>query len=193
MTTRSDPNGCAQSEATCAFALHALPPLEATEAEAHIAACPDCQRELKALQPVLDSLAHWPIDILRPRPSLQQDLRLRIAKETGRTPARPLGGPWSEPEWETVAPGIDCKLLATDPERHKVSMMVRLAPGARYPAHTHADTEELHLLDGELWIDRRKLLPGDHNCGRTGATDQDVWSETGCICLLITSTKDILR
>jgi hypothetical protein len=43
---------------------------------------------------------------------------------------------WSEPEWEQVAPGIECKLLATDTERHRVSMLVRLAPGARYPAHT---------------------------------------------------------
>ena len=67
---------------------------------------------------------------------------------------------WSEPEWEQVAPGIECKLLATDTERHRVSMLVRLAPGASYPAHTHAGVEELHLLDGELWIDERKLVPG---------------------------------
>jgi hypothetical protein len=59
---------------------------------------------------------------------------------------------WSEPEWEQVAPGIECKLLATDTERQRVSMPVRPAPGASYPAH---------LLDGELWIDARKLLPGD--------------------------------
>jgi len=85
------------------------------------------------------------------------------------------------------------KLLATDAERHRVSMLVRLAPGASYPAHTHADVEELHLLDGELWIDERKLVPGDYNYGAPGASDEHVWSETGCTCLLVTSTKDILR
>jgi anti-sigma factor ChrR (cupin superfamily) len=72
-------------------------------------------------------------------------------------------------------------------------MLVRLAPGARYPAHTHADVEELHLLDGELWIDERKLYPGDYNYGAPGAGDARVWSETGCTCLLVTSTKDVLR
>jgi anti-sigma factor ChrR (cupin superfamily) len=72
-------------------------------------------------------------------------------------------------------------------------MLVRLAPGARYPAHTHAGAEELHLLDGELWIDERKLLPGDYNHGAPGEGDERVWSETGCTCLLITSTKDVLR
>jgi anti-sigma factor ChrR (cupin superfamily) len=84
-------------------------------------------------------------------------------------------------------------MLATDDERHVVSMLVRLAPGASYPAHTHAGVEELHLLDGELWIDERKLFPGDYNYGRPGAGDQRVYSETGCTCVLITSTRDILR
>jgi len=73
-----------------------------------------------------------------------------------------------------------------------VSMLVRLAPGGEYPPHTHAGTEELHLLDGELWIDDRKLYPGDYNCADPGTGDRRVWSETGCTCVLVTSTKDVL-
>jgi anti-sigma factor ChrR (cupin superfamily) len=72
-------------------------------------------------------------------------------------------------------------------------MLVRLAPGASYPAHTHAGEEELHLLHGELWIDGRKLFAGDYNHGAPGEGDESVWSETGCTCVLTTSTKDILR
>ena len=106
--------------------------------------------------------------------------------------ALPAAPQWSEPDWEQVAPGIECKLLATDTERQRVSMLVRLAPGASYPAHTHAGVEELHLLDGELWIDERKLFPGDYNYGAPGAGDERVWSETGCTCVLVTSTKDVL-
>jgi anti-sigma factor ChrR (cupin superfamily) len=78
-------------------------------------------------------------------------------------------------------------------ERHRVSMLVRLAPGVDYPPHTHAGVEELHLLDGELWIDDRKLHPGDYNRAEPGSGDQRVWSETGCTCVLITSTRDRLR
>ena len=52
----------------------------------------------------------------------------------------------AEPEWEEAAPGISCKLLATDTEKHRVSMLVRLAPGAEYPPHRHAGVEELYLL-----------------------------------------------
>ena len=123
----------------------------------------------------------------------QGHLALRIAQETGKEAVLPSSRQWSEPEWEQVAPGIECKLLATDTQRYRVSMLVRLAPGASYPAHTHAGVEELHLLDGELWIDERKLFPGDYNYGAPGAGDDRVWSATGCTCVLVTSTKDVLR
>jgi hypothetical protein len=61
------------------------------------------------------------------------------------------------------------------------------------PPHSHAGIEELHLLDGELWIDDRKLYPGDYNRAEPGSSDARVWSETGCTCVLITSTRDVLR
>ena len=187
-----DSDRCEQSEVVYAYAAEALAPREIALAEAHIAACPECRRELASLRPLVDRLVCWPTDVLRPPRALQSRLAARIAEETGKPSAPPPASPWAEPDWEQVAPGIECKLLATDSERHRVSMLVRLAPGASYPAHTHAGIEELHLLAGELWIDERKLLPGDYNYGAPGAGDDRVWSETGCTCLLITSTEDVL-
>ena len=190
-------NRCEKAELASAYALQVLPASEVAAAEAHIASCSDCRRELESLRPVVDRFVSWPTDVLRPTASLQARLALRIAGETGQRPVLPPELPgvrrWSEPDWERVAPGIECKLLATDTDRHRVSMLVRLEPGARYPAHAHAAVEDLHLLDGELWIDARKLFPGDHNYGAPGAGDDRVWSETGCTCVLITSTKDVLR
>jgi len=132
-------------------------------------------------------------DILEPAAALEELLARRIAEETGSAYARPPPSQWSEPDWEEVAPGIFCKLLATDNERQRVSMLVRLLPNVEYPPHTHAGIEELHLLDGELWIDERKLVPGDYNRAEAPTGDKRVWSETGCTCVLITSTEDILR
>jgi anti-sigma factor ChrR (cupin superfamily) len=186
-------NRCERAELVCAYAAQALAAGEFAADEAHIASCPDCQRELEGLRPVVDSFVSWPTDVLRPTTSLRERLALRIAEETGKEPVLPPAPRWSEPAWEEVAPGIECKVLATDTESHRVSMLVRLAPGASYPAHTHAGAEELHLLDGELWIDERKLFPGDYNYGAPGAGDERVWSETGCTCVLITSTEDALR
>ena len=184
---------CEQSEHVSAYALQTLPAEEMVAARAHIASCGDCERELGSLRSVIDQFVAWPTDVLRPTRSLQERLALRIAEETGAEPVPPPARQWSEPGWESVAPGIECKLLAADGERQRISMLVRLAPGASYPPHTHAGVEELHLLDGELWIDERKLFPGDYNYGPPGASDERVWSEMGCTCVLVTSTKDVLR
>jgi anti-sigma factor ChrR (cupin superfamily) len=98
-----------------------------------------------------------------------------------------------QPDWEEAAPGISVKILATDTERERVSMLVRLAPGAAYPPHEHAGVEELYLLHGELIVDDKKLYPGDYIRAEAGSADARVWSETGCTCVLLTSTRDILR
>ncbi len=176
-----------------AYALDVLPAAEAAAAESHIASCPKCRTDLAALRPLIDRFAAWPTDVVRPAGSLRERLAERIAGKVGAKPLVPKLPQWAEPAWENVAPGIECKLLATDEDRHRVSMLVRLEPGASYPAHTHAGVEELHLLHGELWIDERKLFPGDYNYGEPGTGDDRVFSETGCTCVLVTSTKDILR
>src|ERR1044072_2264301 len=127
-------NPCEHSEVTCAYVAQALPSSEISMAEPHIASCSDCQREVERLRPVLNQFVSWPTDVLRPTTSLQSRLALRIAEETGEQPVLPPPQ-WSEPEWEQVAAGIECKLLATDIARDRGSMLVRLAPGASYPPH----------------------------------------------------------
>jgi anti-sigma factor ChrR (cupin superfamily) len=183
---------CGQAELVSVYALRALPPSEVPVVEAHISSCAECRHELEALRPIVDALSSWPTDVLRPSPSLWDRLVQRIAAPTGAEPVSPRAGPPAQPEWEEAAPGISCKLLATDTEANRVSMLVRLAPGIAYPPHRHAGREELHLLHGELWIGDRLLRPGDYNRAEPGTADQHVWSETGCTCVLITSTADVL-
>ena len=193
MSMPLDSSSCEHSPQVSAYVMQALPQNEAAAIETHIASCSQCRQELETLRPVADSFVFWPTDVLRPPTSLQERLARRIAAETG---SHPMVGPvrsWEEPPWEEVAPGIFCKLMATDTKGHRVSMLVRLLPGIEYPPHTHAGLEELFLLDGELWIDDRKLYPGDYNRAEAGSGDKRVWSETGCTCVLITSTQDTLH
>ena len=194
MSSIPDSNPCNQSAQVSAYVVHALPPDEAAAVEAHIASCSQCQQELETLRPVAERFVFWPRDVLRPPTSLQERLARRIAAEAGENPVMPPapGPQWDEPAWEEVAPGIFCKLMATDAKDHRVSMLVRLMPGVEYPPHTHAGLEELFLLDGELWINDRKLFAGDYNRAEAGSGDTRVYSETGCTCVLVTSTEDML-
>jgi anti-sigma factor ChrR (cupin superfamily) len=183
---------CDFAERVAVYALQALPADESPMVEAHIADCLPCRDELNRLRPIVDFFVAWPTDVLRPSPSLRERLARRIAADTGGDIVMPTVRQCSEPDWEEVAPGISCKLLATDIERNRVSMLVRLAPGVEYPPHRHAGVEELHLLDGELWINERKLQAGDFSHAEPGTSDRRVWSETGCTCVLITSSWDVL-
>jgi DNA-directed RNA polymerase specialized sigma24 family protein len=131
-------------------------------------------------------------DALAPKESVRSRLARRIADHERVEPTPPPARQWREPDWAGVAPGIACKVLASDVERERVSMLVRLDAGAEYPPHVHAGREELHLIDGELWIDDRKLHPGDYNRAEAATRDRRVASDTGCTCVLVTSTRDQL-
>jgi quercetin dioxygenase-like cupin family protein len=192
MTAASDRDRCDQMELVSAYVLRALPLDEATAMEAHIATCVQCRQELQTLRPIIDSFTSWPIEVLRPSTSIWDRLLERIESAAPKNPQQATRRDWVEPRWEEVAPGISCKLFSTDAEQDRVTMLVRLAPGIEYPPHRHAGVEELHLLHGELWIDDRKLYPGDYNRAERGSADKRVWSETGCTCLLITSPSDVL-
>jgi DNA-directed RNA polymerase specialized sigma24 family protein len=145
----------------------------------------------RAIARAREAQSHWPAEVLSPSPALWERLAERIALTTNLAAASEALS-WAQPEWEDVAPGISCKLLATDVEKDRVAMLVRLAPGTDYPPHTHAGVEELHLLQGELFIDARKISAGDYNRAEPGTADKRVWSETGCMCVLITSARDSL-
>jgi anti-sigma factor ChrR (cupin superfamily) len=192
MSSPFESNPCQQAAQVSAYVVRALPAGEAAAFEAHLESCSQCRQELETLRPVADSFVLWPTDVLRPPSTLQERLAQRIAAETGQDLTPPPARNWHEPAWEQVASGIFCKLMATDTQAHRVSMLVRLLPGVEYPPHTHAGLEELFLLDGELWIDDRKLYPGDYNRAEAGTGDKRVWSETGCTCVLVTSTQDRL-
>jgi anti-sigma factor ChrR (cupin superfamily) len=183
---------CSQVERLTHYALRTLPKGDVPALEEHLITCAACRAELDQLRPIVDYFLDA-TQVTSPPRALRERLARRLGAELGLAIVLPTTREPREPDWEEVAPGISCKLLANDAEGRRISMLVRLAPGVEYPAHTHAGIEELHLLEGELWIDDLKLCPGDYNRAEPGTSDRRVWSETGCTCVLITSTGDVLK
>jgi anti-sigma factor ChrR (cupin superfamily) len=192
MSQESGGHDQGHAELVALYALQALPSSEAAVADARLSACADCRQEMEMLRPLIGSFVSWPVDVLRPATPLWDRLAQRIAAETGQASAVPAAPHRTDPEWQDAAPGISFQLLATDTEKNRVSMLVRLAPGTDYPPHRHADVEELHLLHGELIVGDRTLSPGDYLRSEAGSVDHRVWSETGCTCVLLTSIHDAI-
>src|SRR5260370_38561427 len=112
---------------------------------------------MEKLCSLVGSFVFWPTGVLPPSASLWGPLAQRIAEETGKEPVLPPSQLPAKPEWEEVARGISCKLLATDTEKNCVSMLVRLPPGTDYPPHRPAGVDKLHLLPRQLAIGDQKL------------------------------------
>src|SRR5688500_5124377 len=118
-----DTNPCDHAELAAVHAIHALPQSQVAAVEAHLSLCWQCKRELESLRAVAHSFVAWPTDLLRPAAPLKERLAGPVSS----------AAPWSAPEWEDVATGISCKLLANDTEQHVESMPVRLTPGGTSP------------------------------------------------------------
>ena len=153
----------------------------------------DVRQRAATYDPGGDTVMSWIMNQARSRAASGSPVTLG-ALEGALDLGRPLVEPaiQDEPGMSEPAPGISCKVLATDFERRRLSLLVGLAPGVEYPPHTHAGVEQLYLLRGELWIGDRKLFPGDYNRAERGTADELVWSETGCLCILVTSSEDRL-
>lgn len=177
-------------ETVALYALNVLSSNEIADFEDHLSNCAECLREIETLRDTINSFTSWPTDVLRPPESLWTRLSQRISDESGgESVLSPTRLP-TKPQWKEVAHGILCKVLAVDAKASRVTMLVRLAPGTDYPPHRHAGVEELHLLHGELLIDDTRYYPGDYIRAEAGSVDHRVWSETGCTCILSTSTQD---
>src|SRR5688500_1568837 len=100
MTAASDIDRCDQAELVSAYALHALPPGEASAMETHIAACAQCRHELQMLRPIIDSFAAWQTEVLRPSTSMWDHLLKRIESEMPKNPQPATRRNWLEPDWE---------------------------------------------------------------------------------------------
>ncbi len=84
-----------------------------------------------------------------------------------------------EGEWTTLLRGVERKLLHEAAGAH--SYLLRLAPGARVPRHSHALDEESLILEGDLTIDGVLCTAGDYHFAPCGKPHGRLTSEHGCL------------
>jgi anti-sigma factor ChrR (cupin superfamily) len=150
---------------------------------------------------VLLAMAEAGVAPIAPRPEVKQRLMARLAEATEsqrrtasaeQVPAIPAGFVFDyekNRDWQPhPVPGIRMKVLAQDRER--VTMLLDVEPGARFPAHHHRGAEECYVISGSLYACGRRMEAGDF-LHADAATDHDeLWTEEGCRVLLIVPPED---
>jgi len=86
----------------------------------------------------------------------------------------------------TGAPGVSMRMLFVDPRRRAVTCIMRLEAGAVLPTHSHDNSEEYLLLEGDLRVGDQLLSAGDFQRTAPGFQQADQTSPHGCLLLLTT-------
>lgn len=84
--------------------------------------------------------------------------------------------------WMEVQPGVLKLILGQDAQR--LSSFYRFAPGAKYPAHTHAQDEECMVLDGEVFLGDSLLKSGEYQLAPAGTAHGELMSDVGCLLFI---------
>ena len=86
--------------------------------------------------------------------------------------------------WEkTRHPGVETKALVADPQSGLLTVLTRMAPGARLPDHEHVRIEQTYVLEGALHCDEGVCQPGDF-VWRPAGSRHEAWAGPGgCLAL----------
>lgn len=100
-----------------------------------------------------------------------------IARSTSDLPWMPT--PYRGVRMREISPGPDHAIL-----------MLECAPGAAFPEHDHAGTEDVYILSGDARLGTRTLQAGDFLHAEAGTHHEAMITVGGCQALIITSRKN---
>ena len=86
--------------------------------------------------------------------------------------------------WEkTRHAGVETKALVTDPASGLLTVLTKMAPGARLPDHEHVLVEQTLVLEGALYCDEGVCRAGDFVWRPAGSRHKAWAGPEGCIAL----------
>lgn len=181
MTSGREVDECRTAAAL--YAIGALSPVESSHFEERLrSGCPVCMAEFAAYASVADELA-----MVVPAPGPDPSLRRRLFDRIQAAPTVvPSGHDMTlvrsgDTSWISLpVPGVEVRPLLG-----QNTVLVRMQPGAVYPAHEHRQTEQCYVLEGSV-TDSAGItaFAGDFVCMRAGSTHEPIHTETGCLFLL---------
>ena len=91
------------------------------------------------------------------------------------------------------APGIDIKPLFKDDATGRTTVLLRMAPGARLPAHHHHDVEQCLVVKGDVCFGDLIYEEGDFVVMGKGTHHPEIHSVHGNVLLLVAGHNEFLR
>ncbi len=128
-----------------------------------------------------------------PSATVRRRLMARLGGEAGEEPGvRTVTA--AEGRWEIGSTeSVRVKRLGGGLEEGRVVLLLELAPGAQFPSRSHAEAEELFVVEGEVLVGSRRLGPGDFQQAEPGTVHPALRSMQGCRLLFVVSAFDYVE
>jgi quercetin dioxygenase-like cupin family protein len=185
--TRHDPTDNARDMAALYLA-GALPLQEVIALEARIESWPEVRDAIADLAPVAAVLAQR-IEPVAPQPCIRETLLRKIAPAEGGSIEFSFQA--NETWTETRFPGVRLRMLRMSRDLGIFTALVRMEPGAVYPAHDHAMGDDCFVLQGELQVGDVLLRAGDYQYAPAGTCHVEQRTATGCLLLITAPLSEL--
>ncbi|PJZ55497.1 cupin domain-containing protein [Leptospira barantonii] len=86
--------------------------------------------------------------------------------------------------------GVEYKILNRDSSRNTVTLMIRMEPGAVFPAHPHGSAEDCFLVSGDLMIAGTTMSAGDFHRAEAGSKHKKFTTSLGAEFLIVSGESD---
>jgi quercetin dioxygenase-like cupin family protein len=144
-------------------------------------------------------------DLRKPSPSVKERLMKRVlesvaeerSKEGPGSPAEKSPGfgflNADEGEWmKHPVEGVMIKQLSLDEKKGYATLLMKVAPGTKYPEHNHTGPEECYVLEGSIRAGGRVLQRGGFHHADAGTHHGQLESDEGALLLLVVAAEDYL-
>ena len=170
------------------YALGLLDPAETAAIERHLAeGCTSCEAEIRSLQESLGTFGEA-VTLHQTPPALRSRVMALATRKI--LPIHPHIVKRDEGAWRSLGPGLQVKVLYIDREKETLTSLLRMDAGASYSPHRHAAAEQCLVLEGDVRDGSCVLHAGDFQTAPAGSVHGSIWTEEGCLLLLVSSLRD---
>lgn len=144
----------------------------------------DLARSLQSAETWDAEMLEAAVPLVTPPPALRARLLSRLAQYCATGPITELRQ--NEGAWvPTGIPGVDQRMLYTDPATRYSTYYLRFAPGAVVPPHRHKTNEQCLVMEGDLYWDDLSYGPGDFVVAAANTLHSPISSKDGALVLIV--------
>lgn len=181
-------------ELAALYAAGALTDPERIDIERHLADGDEAMRKAVRSWDEIVAMLGTTLEPATPDPRIKASLLARLQPEqaetvsemaTSRVPTqivhRADGAGWRS----AGTPGASVRVLNADRKRGRMTTLMKIDPGCRFPSHPHQGDEECLIISGDMIDGHLVLGPGDYVRSVAGTHHDELTTLTGCLCLIV--------